>query len=169
VSEQEQAEWWVRAFATFLSEPRVEHLGIYEIRDQRQGTPVIGDAPNYYLGLLRVDGTRKPAFTTVQLLIRLFGSDSISVADSQLRARVTGGMAGKLYHHLFIRPDGTQLAFVWDRSSSPTVQLELPRAASQIVAYGAAGDGGIWTDASGRSIRGIKLQPGRVRIFEAKP
>ncbi len=169
VSEQEQAEWWVRAFATFLSEPRVEHLGIYEIRDQRQGTPVIGDAPNYHLGLLRVDGTPKPAFATVRLLVKLFGSDSITVADSELRVRITGGTAGKLYHHMFIRPDGTQLAFVWDRSSSPTVQLELPRSASQVTAYTAIGEDSIWAGASGRSIRGIKLQPGRVRIFEARP
>jgi polysaccharide biosynthesis protein PslG len=169
VSEQAQAEWWVRAFATFLAEPRVEHLGIYEIRDQRQGTPVIGDAPNYHLGLLRTDGTEKPAFSTVKLLVGLFGSDSISVADPQLEVRVTAGRAGKLHHHLFIRPDGTQLAFVWDRTSSPTVELELPRQASRVTAYSSTGEGTVWTDASGRSIHRIKLLPGVVRIFAAIP
>jgi hypothetical protein len=169
VSEQAQAEWWVRAFATFLAEPRVEHLGIYEIRDQRQGTPVIGDAPNYHLGLLRSDGTPKPAFATVQFLVKLFGSDSITVADPELRVRVTGGKAGALYHHLFIRPDGTQLVFVWDRTSSPTVELELPRPASRVAAYGSTGEGKDWADASGRSIRRIELLPGTVRIFEAMP
>jgi hypothetical protein len=169
VSEQAQAEWWARAFATFLAEPRIEHLGIYEIRDQRQGTPVIGDAPNYYLGLLRSDGTPKPAFATVRFLVSLFGSDSITVADPELRVRVTGGKTGKLYHHLFLRRDGTQLAFVWDRTSSSTVDLELPRRASRVTAYSSAGDGMVWAYASGRSIRRIKLQPGLVRIFEAKP
>jgi hypothetical protein len=168
VSEQAQAEWWVRAFATFLAEPRVEHQGIYEIRDQRQGTPVIGDAPNYYLGLLRPDGTPKLAFTTVQLLVRLFGSDSISVADSELRVRVTQGSAGKLYHHLFIHPDGRQLVFVWDRTSSPTVELGLPRRLSRVTAYAANGQATPWRDISGRSIRRVKLEPGVGRIFEVE-
>jgi hypothetical protein len=147
----------------------VEHLGIYEIRDQRKGTPVIGDAPNYHLGLLRSDGTRKPAFTTVRMLVELFGSDSISVADPQLRVRVAAGTAGELHHHLFIRPDGTQLAFVWDRTSSPIVELELARPASRLRAYASSGEGSDWTDASGRSIHRIKLLPGIVRIFEAIP
>jgi hypothetical protein len=169
VSEQAQAEWWVRAFATFLAEPRVEHLGIYEIRDQRQGTPVIGDAPNYYLGLMRADGTPKAAFRTVQLLVKLFGSDSISVADSHLRVRVTGGKAGMLFHHLFIRPDGTQLVFVWDRTSGPTVELQLPRPASRVTAYSSNGEGSIWQSTSGRSIGRVTLHPGIVRIFEAVP
>jgi polysaccharide biosynthesis protein PslG len=165
-SEREQAEWWVRAFATFLAEPRVEHLGIYEIRDQ-QGTPVIGDAPNYYLGLLRPDGTPKLSFSTVKLLVRLFGTDSITVADSELRVRVTEGQAGKLYHHLFIRPDGRQLVFVWDRTSGPTVELELPRAATGITAYSSDGQESVWRETRGRSISGVRLQPGVVRIFQA--
>jgi hypothetical protein len=169
VSEQAQAEWWVRAFATFLAEPRIEHLGIYEIRDQREGTPVIGDAPNYHLGLLRSDGTRKPAFTTVRFLVDLFGADSITVADSELGVQVTAGTAGKLYHHLFVRSDGTQLAFVWDRTSSPTVELELPRPASRVTSYSSAGDGTVWPDSKGRSRYRVQLRPGVVRIFEAEP
>jgi hypothetical protein len=166
VSERDQAEWWVRAFATFLAEPRVEHLGIYEIRDQRQGTPVIGDAPNYYLGLLRPDGTPKLAFGTIKLLVRLFGSDSITVADPELRVRVTEGRSGKLYHHLFIRPDGRQLAFVWDRTSGPTVDLELPRKTTQVTAYSSTGEATPWNDVRGRSIRRVRLEPGVVRLFE---
>ena len=93
-TERAQAEWWARAFATFLSAPRVEHLGIYEIRDQRQDTPVIGDAPNYYLGLLRQDRTPKLAFSTVKLLLRLFQGDSITVADRELSVTVKEGKGG---------------------------------------------------------------------------
>jgi hypothetical protein len=167
-TEREQAEWWVRAFATFLAEPRVEHLGIYEIRDQRQGTPVIGDAPNYYLGLLRVDGRPKLAFTTIKLLRRLFNGDSITVADPMLRIRVTGGKAGELHHHLFHRSDGRQLAFIWDRSSSPTVELQLPRAARSVTSYTSDGEESAWNHAGGPVIGGVKLQPGVVRVFEAR-
>jgi hypothetical protein len=167
-TEREQAEWWVRAFATFLAQPRVEHLGIYEIRDQRLGTAVIGDAPNYYLGLLRPDGTPKLAFATVKLLVRLFGSKSITVADPELRVRVTAGKAGELHHHLFIRPDGRQLAFVWDRTSNPTVELDLTRPATRVTTHGSDGRAAQWRDAGGRSIRQVKLQPGIVRIFEVE-
>ena len=167
-SELSQAEWWVRAFATFLAAPRIEHLGIYEIRDQRPGTDVIGDAPNYYLGLLRADGTPKRAFKTVQLLVRLFGGDSITVADPALRVRVTGGKAGRLYHHLFIRPDGAQLAIVWDRTSSPTVELELARPAGRVTAYSATGEEGQST-VNSRVLRDIQLERGRTRIFLAEP
>jgi hypothetical protein len=169
VSEQAQAEWWVRAFATFVAEPRVEHLGIYEIRDQRQGTPVIGDAPNYHLGLLRADGTPKPAFRTVQLLVKLFRGDSITVADRELGVRVTDGKVGNLYRHLFIRPDGTQLAFVWDRSSSPMLELELPVRARRVTGYTSAGVAGSWKLTNGKIIEQVKLEPGVVRIFEAEP
>ena len=168
-SEQQQAEWWARAFATFLAEPRVEHLGIYEIRDQRQGTPVIGDAPNYYLGLIRTDGTPKVAFHTIKLLVRLFGSDSITVADNELRVRVTGGSAGELYHHLFIRPDRRQVLFVWDRSGNPTVSLELARRGSRVIAHAVDGKESVWTNSDGRVIREVSLAAGQVRIFEVAP
>jgi polysaccharide biosynthesis protein PslG len=168
-TERQQAEWWVRAFATFLAEPRVEHIGIYEIRDQRQGTAVIGDAPNYYLGLIRTDGTRKLAFETIKLLVRLFGADSITVADAELRVRVTQGKAARLYQHLFRRPDGRQLVFVWDRMGSPTVELELERPGSRVTAFELDGRGSQWGDTAGNSIRRVSLVPGQVRIFEVEP
>ena len=169
VSERSQAEWWARAFASFIAEPRVEHLGIYEIRDQQQGTAVIGDAPNYFLGLTRVDGTRKLAFATVKLLVELFGSDSITVADSELRVRITSGRAGELYHHLFIRPDGRRIAFVWDRRSSPTVNLEFTKPLSQVTAYSIDGGSSPWAGLIEQSISGVRLEPGRVRIFLIEP
>jgi hypothetical protein len=167
-TEREQAEWWARALATFLAEPRVEQVGIYEIKDQQLGTEVIGDAPNYYLGLIRRDGTPKVAFGTIKYLVGLFGADSITVADPLLKVRVTADSPGDLHSHLFIRPDGRQLAFVWDKRSGPTVELRLPRLAGRVSAYDV--DGGIqsWSNVDGRVIRGVKLEPGVVRIFEAE-
>lgn len=168
-SDRAQAEWWARAFATFLAAPRVEHLGIYEIRDQRLDTPVIGDAPNYYLGLVRRDGTKKPAFETVRLLVGLFGADSITVADGDLDVRVTGGKAGELYHHLFIRPDGRRLAFVWDRTGRPTVDLWFRNRIGPARLYELDGSSRPWTSTSGRAIRDVPLTAGAVRIFVAEP
>ena len=168
-SEREQAEWWARAFATFLAAPRVEHLGIYEIRDQRLDTPVIGDAPNYYLGLVRRDGTPKAAFATVRLLVRLFAHDSITVADGDLSVKVTRGAPGELYHHLFIRPDGRRLLFVWDRSGSPTIELRLREAIGAVTLYELDGSSRSWSATDRRTIRDVRLSPGAVRIFEAEP
>jgi polysaccharide biosynthesis protein PslG len=167
-TERQQADWWVRAFATFLSARRVEHIGIYEIKDQRQDTPVIGDAPNYYLGLLRVDRSPKLAFHTVKMLIRLFGTDSITVADDELAVDVRQGAPGKLYHHLFIRPDGKQLIFAWARGSSPTVDLRMTRSGRRVVSYGLDGKGTQWREFDGRVIQGVELTAGAARVFEVQ-
>lgn len=167
-SERQQADWWARAFATFLAAPRVEHLGIYEIKDQRKDTPVIGDAPNYHLGLLREDRAPKLAFHTVRLLLRLFDSDSITVADGELAVRVTQGRARKLHHHLFVRPDGRQLIFLWDRESGPTLELRLSRPGNRVTAYQLDGRGSAWTDFDGSVIREVKLVRGEVRVFEVE-
>jgi hypothetical protein len=145
----------------------VEQIGIYEIKDQPLGTEVIGDTPNYYLGLIRRDGTPKLAFETLRLLVRLFHGDSITVADPLLRVRVTAGSAGQLHHHLFIRPDGRKLVFVWDKSESPTVELTLPNRVGAITAYSIDGRASPWKNVKGNTIRGIALQPGSVRIFQA--
>ena len=167
-TERQQADWWVRAFATFLSARRVEHIGIYEIKDQRPDTPVIGDAPNYYLGLLRVDRSPKLAFHTVKMLIRLFGTDSITVADGELAVHVRHGAPGKLYHHLFIRPDGRQLIFVWARASSPTVDLRLTRSGRRVVSYSLDGKGTQWRQFDGQVIQGVELTAGEARVFEVQ-
>jgi Tol biopolymer transport system component len=100
----------------------------------------------------------------VRLLVGLFG-DSIAVADRGLEVRVTTGTAGELYHHLFVRPDGTRLAFVWDRSGSPTVELRLRDAVGRVRLYEIDGSSRTWTSAGGRSIRDVELAPGAVRIF----
>ena len=167
-TERQQADWWVRAFATFLAARRVEHLGVYEIKDQRQDTPVIGDAPNYYLGLLRVDRTPKLAFHTVKMLLRLFGTDSITVADNELTVRPLKGATAKLYHHLFVRPDGKQLIFVWARESPATVDLRLTRSGRRVASYGLDGTSTRWRKFDGHVIQGIELTPGVARVFEVE-
>jgi hypothetical protein len=164
-TEREQAAWWVRAFATFLAEPRVEHIGVYEIRDQRQGTEIIGDLPNYYLGLIRTDGQPKLAFKTVKLLARLFDADSITVADSRLSVRVTGGKPLGLQQHLFVRPDGKRLIFVWAREGRATVDLKLDRPVSRASTFGLDGTETQWPDVAGSVIRGVRLESGEVRIL----
>jgi len=164
-TEGAQAAWWARAFATFLAVPRVEHLGIYELRDQRLDTPVIGDAPNYYLGLIRRDGTRKPAFATVQLLVRLFGRDSIAVNDGALRVEVLSGAAGELHSHLFVRPDGKRIAFVWDRHGRPVVRLRPDAPVRGAVRWALDGGSRRWPVRAAQTLD-VSLEPGDVAVFE---
>jgi hypothetical protein len=168
-TELQQADWWVRAFATFLAARRVEHLGIYEIKDQRRDTPVIGDAPNYYLGLLRVDRTPKLAFHTVKMLLRLFDTDLITVADDELSVQVRNDGRGKVYRHLFVRPDGRQLIFVWVRGSPSTVDLRLTRSGRRVASYSLDGKGTEWRQFDGQVIQGVKLTAGEPRVFEVFP
>ena len=80
-TEEQQAAWWARAIATFAGDRRVEQIGVYEIKDLRPDRPAIGGAPNYHLGLTRVDRSHKLAFATVRTLVALLGQNGVAVRD----------------------------------------------------------------------------------------
>jgi hypothetical protein len=168
-TERDQANWWARAFATFLADPRVEHLGIYEIKEPEQTTGVIGETENYYLGITYHDRRRKLAFHTVKRLVSLLDTGSITVADRELEVEVIKGTKGELYHHLFIRPDGRQVLFVWDKSGAPTVQVTLAQRGTQATEYALDGTGAPYRAFDGKMLQNIQLTPGDVRIFEIAP
>jgi hypothetical protein len=133
-TELEQASWWVRAVATFLSHPRVEHIGVYEIKDLPTNKAVIGDAPNYHLGLTRTDRAKKLAFYTVDLLTDLLDTGTLRVADDEVKATAEAGT----HRHYFLRPDGDGVLFVWNRRSAD-VELRLPRGVSSLTEYDLTG------------------------------
>lgn len=168
-TEREQASWWVRAVATFLADPEIEHIGIYEIKDLPSDRPVIGDAPNYHLGLTTTDRTKKLAFHTVDLLTDLLDTGTLTVADAALRVRVVEGRAGELHHHLFIRPDGGQVLILWDRTASPTLEVDLPRAGGEAIGYELDGTGEEYEALTGDRLRRVRLEPGEPRIFLIRP
>jgi hypothetical protein len=121
-SEKAQAQWWVRAVATFLAHPRVEHIGVYEIKDLPTDKPVIGDAPNYHLGLTRSDGTRKMAFATVDMLTDLLDTGTLHVLVDHTSVTLHEGK-GAVFHHLFERPDGDRVLFIWARGGDRHVTV----------------------------------------------
>jgi hypothetical protein len=131
-SERDQAYWWVRAVATFLSHPRVEHIGVYEIKDLAPGQQTIGDAINYHLGITRADRTPKIAFYTIDLLTDLLSTPTISVDDDDVRVVAGADGAGDLHYHLLTRTDGDRVLFVWDRKSSRTLNLSVPGVQSSV-------------------------------------
>jgi polysaccharide biosynthesis protein PslG len=164
-TEQQQAAWWVRAAATFLATPRVEHIGVYEIKDLPEGAAVIGDAPNYHLGLLRSDRAPKLAFHTVRLLVSLLDTTSISVEDAALKATILEGAQQDTFTHMFARPDGDRVVMAWTRSGPAAVRLDAGET-SAIVEY----------DLSGRAssvepsvFHRLSLAPGVPRVFRVTP
>jgi hypothetical protein len=111
-SEQQQAAWWARAIATFLAHPRVEHIGVYEIKDLTPDRPAIGDAPNYHLGLTHSDRRRKLAFHTVDMLTDLLDVGTLAAADDRFKADVVAG-TGPAFVHAFVRPDADVVVIAW--------------------------------------------------------
>ncbi|GFO63200.1 hypothetical protein GMPD_11190 [Geomonas paludis] len=166
-SELDQANWWARAFATFLADPRVEHLGIYQIRDRQPQTKVIGESENYYLGLLKADRRKKLAFHTVKRLLALLNVGNLTVADAQLGVEVSEGSRGELYQHLFVRPDGRQVLLVWDKKGSPTLRIRT-RPGTTVTEYSLDGTPMPFTSFDGRVLSQVRLKPGMVRIFEIR-
>lgn len=168
-TERDQANWWARALASFIAAPRIEQIGIFRIKDLRPESPVIGEKENYFLGITNADRTKKLAFYLLKRLIGWLSAAPLTVADSELTVAVTGGRGEALYHHLFVRQDGGQLLFVWDKRGSPTVDLRVARLASGANEYGL--DGTVDSDLpfDGRTLRQVRLKPGEARIFELLP
>ena len=163
-TERDQAYWWVRAVATFLATPRVEHIGIYEIKDLPGDRPAIGDAPNYHLGLTRTDRTRKLAFHTVDLLTDLLDVRTLSVDDDDVAVTPVAGIPGELHHHLFGRPDGDRILFVWDRAASPTVRIRIGDRPLSSIEYDVDGRP-LEASAEAASLSSVRLTQGVPRIF----
>ncbi|MGH7631910.1 MAG: beta-galactosidase, partial [Gemmatimonadales bacterium] len=155
-SERDQANWWARAFATFLADPHIRHLGIREL----------GDSP---LGLTRRDRRPKLAFHTVDLLTDLLDVGQLTVADAELGVRVTAGRAAALYHHLFVSPRGRQVLIVWDKRGSPALDITLLRRGSRVTEYTLDGRPVPFPQFDGRTLRRVRLSPGHVRIFDIAP
>lgn len=168
-TERDQANWWARAFATFLSHPRIEHIGIYEIREPKRTVGVIGGAENYYLGLVTHDGEKKLAFHTVRLLVGLLGTGTLTVANGELAVRVLEGDGNELYRHLFVRPDGRQVLFLWDKSDSPVVDVSVLRKGSRVIERHLDGSSAAFLTFDGNHLRGVDLSEDDVRIFEILP
>ncbi|HET7694553.1 MAG TPA: hypothetical protein VFK57_02520 [Vicinamibacterales bacterium] len=104
---------------------------------------VIGDAPNYHLGITRVDRSPKLAYRTVRRLVELVGSGGVLIAGNAAAVQPIVD-AGELHHRTFVRADGTRLSFVWNQTADQRVRVTL-RGAGTIAEYGL--DGSLQPDA----------------------
>jgi len=163
-SEHEQADWWVRAIALFAAEPRVEHIGIYEIKDLEPSRDAIGDAPNYHLGLTRTDRSKKLAFSTVRMMVELFSR--MVTTDPP---RTSGAAAGDVFAYAFTRDDGRQLVAAWTKSADQTVAISVNRPATRAIEHHFDASTAPYSMFTGRTLSNIVLHPGTARLFELIP
>ena len=168
-TEEEQASWWARAVSTFLAEPEIEHIGVYEIKDLDPGVEAIGDDKNYYLGLTYRDRTKKLAFHTVDMLTDLLDTGTLTIADSEVQVTVDEGNDRHLYYHLFKRPDSVQVLFVWHRVGNPTVTIRLKTPGTSAEHYSLAGVATPYPAFDGTTLKDIHLTSGKVEIFRINP
>jgi polysaccharide biosynthesis protein PslG len=164
-TEADQANWWARAVSTYLAEPEIEHIGVYEIKDLDPGVQAIGDDKNYYLGLTYKDHTKKLAFYTVDMLTDLLDTGTLIIADSDVEVIADKESAQYLYYHLFKRPDGAQVLFVWDRVN--TIKLKTPGRSAEH--FSLKGEATPYPEFDGQTLRDIRLTPGNVEIFRINP
>ena len=164
-SEHDQAEWWMRAVATFASEPRVEHIGVYEFKDLRPDAAAIGGTPNYHLGITRADRTRKLAFQTVKDLAGFFGDEQVSVDEG---VRVTGG-TDDLYTHALRRDDGREMVFLWTKHAAATVDIHAAARFRAAIEHHLDGGTSPVSKFDGSVLTRVKLDAGHPRAFELVP
>jgi hypothetical protein len=167
-TEEQQANWWARAVSTFLAEPEIEHIGVYEIKDLDPGVEAIGDEKNYYLGLTYKDRTKKLAFQTVDLLTDLLDTGTLTIADGEVQV-IAEESTKYLYHHLFKRPDGAQVLFVWDRVRNPRISIKLKIPGSRVEHFSLAGEATPYAEFDGTTLKDIQLTAGNVEIFRINP
>ncbi|MBA3961604.1 MAG: hypothetical protein H0X40_06855 [Chthoniobacterales bacterium] len=103
------------------------------------------------------------------MLSTLLNVGTITTADSEARVLVTGGTEGELYSHLFKTPEGGQILFVYDKTSNPTVQVQLTEKGSKAFRYNLDGTFAAYTDFDGKNLRDVPLTAGNVSIFRIGP
>jgi polysaccharide biosynthesis protein PslG len=164
-SEADQAHWWARAIATFAAEPRIRHIGIYEIKDLARDREAIGDAPNYHLGLSDVNRRKKLAFGTVARLVAMLGSQPIVPSRPPVTTS-DGSRSTEVYRHLFTRADERRFLVLWTRSGDAVVDVQVGGRATEATEYAIDGRTAGHVTISGGALRGIALKSGIVRLFE---
>jgi polysaccharide biosynthesis protein PslG len=168
-TEREQAAWWIRAIATFAAEPRVEQIGIYEIKDLKPDRAAIGDTPNYHLGITHADRTRKMAFQTIATLVRIIGDTPFTIGDlaAPINIAATDSVAD-LERHVLLLGDGSQLLVLWTRAAAITAAVRLPRHATRGWEYGVDGNLTREFRVDDDALTGLELQPGEPQVFHLK-
>lgn len=173
-TELDQADWWTRAIATFAAAPRVEHIGVYEIKDLKPDREAIGGVPNYHLGITHVDRSKKLAFRTLQALVPLMrGALVVEDGGVPLKpSRSADGSPGSAsagadtFSHAFGRPDGRDIVFAWTKAPIDTVDIKTPHRGTKAIEHRLDGHASPYAAFDGRTLAHVELRKGHARVFE---
>jgi hypothetical protein len=105
----------------------------------------------------------------VDLLTDLLDTGTLTVADSEVEVILNEQSDKYFYYHLFKRPDGAQVLFVWDRVNSPTVTIRLQTPGSSAERYSLSGEATAYPGFDGTTLKDIRLRAGDVQIFRINP
>ena len=137
-----------------------ERLQLYELIDLNSGSNEIID--NY--GLLRTDGTRKPAFNKLRNLLSLTKDTEDSIGSLDFTIACTASCHSPVRHVLMRHSDGSYLLAYWSESRvwdgnqdtpqpDQAVDVTLAEAPGQVELYSVAnGTTPLSTDASGSKV-----------------
>lgn len=171
-TEEAQANFMCRSISHFISDPEIEHISWYEIKDLDPSHPAIGDENNYHLGITTFPSRApKKAFHTFDMITDLLDKKTITPADADVSVTVVSGRKSRrFYTRLFKLSDGNQVLFVYDKTNTVTVNLTLKTPGSQAYKYD------IYTNTptvhasfDGTTIAGVALTPGNVQVFRIAP
>ncbi|UCE07641.1 MAG: beta-galactosidase [bacterium] len=165
-TEADQANFMCRAVSTLFADAEIKHIGWYEIKDLPEGSPVIGDETNYYLGMTYTDLTKKLAFYTLDMLTDLLDGKTITTADAGATVTVTSGRARELFHHLFKFQDDSQVLFIYEKENDITVDVALETPGTTAYKYELNGSSSVYPSFTNNTISNLVLTAGNVALFK---
>ncbi|UCE07640.1 MAG: beta-galactosidase, partial [bacterium] len=168
-TEEDQANFMCRAISALLADAEVEHIGWYEIKDLPEGSPIIGDEANYYLGITYTDRTKKLAFYTLDMLTDFFDGNTITTADAEVTVTRTSGRSKKQYYHLLKYQDDSQFLFVYAKDNDCTVNIELTTPGTIAYKYELNGSSSVYSSFDNNTISNLELTKGNVALFKIVP
>jgi hypothetical protein len=119
VSETAAGKYMPRLFLEYFNQgfPRTY---TYEFIDEKADTT---NNPEMHFGLLRVDGSAKPAFTAVANLIQILKDPGVTFSPAKLDYKLTGAL-NSIHHALLQKRDGRFYLILWQEISSFDLQTK---------------------------------------------
>jgi hypothetical protein len=119
VSEAAAGKYMPRLFLEYFNQgfPRTY---TYEFIDEKADTT---NDPQMHFGLLRFDGSAKPAFTAVANLIQILKDPGATFSPAKLDYKMTGAL-NSVHHTLLQKRDGRFYLILWQEISSFNLQTK---------------------------------------------
>jgi hypothetical protein len=119
VSETAAGKYMPRLFLEYFNQnfPRTYN---YEFIDEKADTT---NNPEMHFGLLRVDGSAKPAFTSVANLIQILKDPGVTFSPAKLDYKLAGAL-NSIHHTLLQKRDGRFYLILWQEVSSFDLQTK---------------------------------------------